>query len=85
MAHLNSLTHLVGQLGRNVKSFRFAIDEKGNLKLGMQILTIGAMAVGAATGAFALDEGAGEHLAEGTEAADESATQFEIGVAGHLF
>ena len=51
----------------------------------MQILTVGAMAVGAATGAFALDEGAGEHLTEGTEAADESATQFEIGIAGHLF
>ena len=83
MAHLNSLTDLVGQLGRNAKSLRFAIDEKGNLKLGMQILAVGTVAVGATTGALALDEGAGEHLAERTEAADEPATQFEVGVSGH--
>jgi hypothetical protein len=85
MAHLNPLTHLVGQLGGNAKSLRFAIDEKGNLKLGMQIPAVGTAAVGAATGALALDEGTWEHLTESTEAADEPATQFEVGVAGHFF
>lgn len=34
--------------------------------------------------AMALNEGAGEHLAESTEATDEPATQFELRVAGHL-
>src|SRR6266568_6470606 len=84
MVHVNFLTHLFGQFGRNVESFGFAIDEKRNLKLRMQILAVGTMAVGATAGALALDERAWKHLAKGTEAADEFATQFEIGVARHL-
>jgi len=83
--HVNFLTNLLGQLGRNVKRFGFAIDQNRDLKLRMEINTIGTAAVGAATGAFALDEGTWEHLAEGAEATDESATQFEIRVGWHLF
>ncbi|MBZ5620965.1 MAG: hypothetical protein LAQ69_19890 [Acidobacteriia bacterium] len=84
MVHLDSLTDLLGQLGRDVESLGFAIDQKGNLKLRMQILPVGTVAIGATAGTFALDEGAGEHLAERTEAANESATQFEVGVACHF-
>jgi hypothetical protein len=84
MAHLNSLTHLGDQLGGDMEDFGLAADEHGNLKLRMEVLAVGAMAVGASAPAFAFDEGAGEHIAEGAEAANEPAAGFEIGVAGHF-
>jgi hypothetical protein len=49
----------------------------------MQVLAVGAMAVGAATSAFAFDEGARKHLAKSAEAADEPAAEFELRLAGH--
>ena len=51
----------------------------------MQVLAIGAMAGGPPTGASAFDEGAGEHVAQGTQATDEPAAQFEVGIAGHRY
>src|SRR5438067_5494373 len=77
-AHLNFLAYLFRQLGWNVESFRLAIDEYGDLELGMQVLAVGAMTVGVAAGAFALDKGAWQHFAERTKAADESAAQFQV-------
>src|ERR1039457_3879713 len=50
----------------------------------MQILAVGAMAVGPTTGALALDERAREHVAEGTEAANEPAAGSEIGFVRHF-
>jgi hypothetical protein len=50
----------------------------------MEVLAVGAMAVGPATGALALDERTREHFAEGAEAANEPAAGFEIGFAGHF-
>ncbi|PYT23368.1 MAG: hypothetical protein DMG57_32190 [Acidobacteria bacterium] len=44
-AHLNFLSYLLRQRGRNMESFRLAIDPYGNLKLGMQVLAVGAMKV----------------------------------------
>src|SRR5260370_607301 len=55
-AHLNFLSHLRDQLGRNVESFRLAIDQYGNLELGMKVLPVGAMAVRPTAGAFAFDK-----------------------------
>ena len=49
----------------------------------MQVLAVGAMAVGAVARAFAFDKGARQHLAERTKAADEPAASFKIRVAGH--
>jgi hypothetical protein len=49
----------------------------------MQILPVGTTAVGAPTGSLAHDEGTGQHLTQGTEAADEFAAQFEVGFAWH--
>ena len=43
-----------------------------------------ATAVGPAAGALAFDKGAGQHFAERTEAADEFAAQFQVGVGGSL-
>ena len=82
-AHLDLLAHLLDQLGGDVEGLWLALDEEGDLKLRMQVLAVGAMAVGPAAGAFAFDKGAGEHIAEGTEAADEAAAGLEVGVAGH--
>lgn len=51
----------------------------------MQVLALGAMAVGPAAGALALDKGAGEHLAESAEAANEASAGWEVGVAWHFY
>jgi hypothetical protein len=69
---------------RNVKDLRLALDEDGELKLHMQVLAVGTTTVRAATSSLAFDEGAGEHFAERCEAADESSSNSEIRVAGHL-
>src|SRR6267143_5519170 len=55
-AHLNFLLYLLSQFGRNVESFRLAIDQYGNLELGMKVLAVGAMTVGLAAGAFTFDK-----------------------------
>ena len=68
--------------GRNVEGFRLAVNQHGDLKLGVKVLAVGAMAVGPAAGAFAFDKRAGQHFAERTEAADEFAAQFQVGIAG---
>jgi len=44
-AHLNLLAYLLRQRGRNMESFRLAIDQYGNLGLGMKVLAVGAMKV----------------------------------------
>jgi hypothetical protein len=83
-AHLNLLAHLRDQLGGDMEDLGLTADEDGNLKLRMEVLAVGAMAVGAAATAFAFDEGAGQHFAEGAEAADEPAAGFEFRIAGHF-
>jgi hypothetical protein len=83
-AQLNLLAHLLDQLGRNVEGFRFPLDEHGNLKLHLQVLAVGAMTVGPATSPLAFDEGAGQHLAESTKAADEPTARLKFRVAGHF-
>ena len=83
-AHLNFLADLISQLGWNVESFRLAIDQNGNLELGMKVLAVGAMTVGVSTRAFALDKGAGKHFTERPEPANEFAAEFQVGVGGRL-
>src|SRR5260370_818632 len=68
--HLNLLAHLLSQFRRNVEGLWLAVNQHGDLELGVKILAVGAAAVGAAAGAFAFDEGTGQHFAERTEAAD---------------
>src|SRR5258708_1558075 len=48
----------------------------------MKLLAVGARAVGLAAGAFPFDKGAGQHFAEGAEAADEFAAEFQAGIGG---
>jgi hypothetical protein len=43
------------------------------------------MTVGPAAGTFAFDKRAGQHFAERTEAADEFAAQFQVGLAGRFY
>jgi hypothetical protein len=49
--------------------------------LGVKVLAVGAMAVGPTAGALAFDKRAGQHFAERTKTPDESASQFQVGVA----
>src|SRR6266702_4146318 len=81
-AHLNFLSYLVSQLGWNIESFRLAIDQYGNLELGMKVLAVGAMTVGLSTSSFELDKGARQHFTERTETANEFAAEFQVGVGG---
>ena len=84
MTHGDLLADLLDHFGRDVEDLWLAFDEHGDLILHVQVLAIGAMTVGPATSALAFDKGAGEHLAEGPEAADEASTSLEIGVVGHV-
>ena len=67
-----------------LKSLGLSVDQHGDLKLRVKALSVSAMAVGPATGAFAFDKRAGQHFAERAEAADEFAAQFQVGFAGHF-
>src|SRR5258707_7553662 len=83
-AHGDLLAHLLHQLRRNVESFRLAINQHGDLILGVQAFAVGAMTAGLAAGASAFDKRARQHFAESTEAADEFAAQFQVGFAGRF-
>jgi hypothetical protein len=50
----------------------------------MKVLAVGATAVGLAARTLAFGKGAGQHFAERTEAADEFAAQFEVGIGGRV-
>ena len=80
-AHLDLFAYLLSPCSGNVESFRLAVDQHGDLVLGVKALAVGATTVGAAAGAIAFDKRAGEHFAERTEAADEFAAQFQVGIA----
>ena len=69
-----------------MKGLWLAVEQNGNLILGMQVLTVRAMAVGPPTGAFAFYDGARQHLAKLPETAYEPPTQLEVGVRirGHI-
>jgi hypothetical protein len=84
LAEFDFGAHFVGQFGGNVEDFRFSIGQDREQELAMKLDAVGAAAGGLAAGAGAHDEGAGEHLAEGAEAADESAAQVEFGIGGHI-
>ena len=51
-----------------------------NLVLGVQVLAIGAAAVGSPTSPFAFYKGARKHFAKPSETAQKAATQAEIGI-----
>ena len=68
-----------------MESFRLAVHEHGKLELGMELLSISAMAGGTPAGPLAFDEGTGQHFAERSEPTDEFAAQIEVGfMAGHI-
>src|SRR2546428_13815116 len=50
----------------------------------MELLAVGASAVGLAAVAAAFNEGAGKHLAPRAQSTNQPAAQGEIGVVGHL-
>ena len=84
VAHGDLVADLLEHTGRNVEDLRFALHKDGELILHMQVLAVGATTVGATASSLAFDEGAGEHFAERSEAADESCARWEVRAACHL-
>ncbi len=82
LAQFHVLAHPCGQPGGDVEGFGLPLDEHRELKLGVEALPIGAAAVGLTALALALDEGAGEHVTERPQAANESPTTLEVGIRG---
>ena len=82
--HLDSLAHLLSPFSRNVERFGLAVNQYGDLELGVQALAVSAMTVGSAAGTLAFDKRAGQHFAERTEAANELAAQRQVGLAGRF-
>src|SRR3989454_1615007 len=76
--------HLVGQFYGQMKCLRLALPQNRQEKLAMELLAVGASAVGLAAFAAAFDERAGKHLAQRAQSANQPATQGEIGVVGYL-
>jgi len=83
-AHLDLFPHLLHQFSGNVERFRLAVNQHGDLILGVQAFAVGAMTAGLAAGALALDKRAGQHFAQSPQAADEFAAQFQAGFVGRL-
>jgi hypothetical protein len=55
-AHLDLLAHLLNQFRRNVERFGLAVNQHGDLILGVQAFAVGAMTVVSAAGACAFDK-----------------------------
>jgi hypothetical protein len=72
-----------GLRGRDVIGLQLPLRQDRELILRVQMLPVGTMALGLAAGAPALEERAGEHLAQSAETADETTAQLQLRVAGH--
>lgn len=68
---------LQGFTGRDVIGFQFPLREDRELNLRVQVFPVGTVALGLGTGAPALDERAGEHLAQSAQTADKTTAHRE--------
>src|SRR2546426_4226326 len=84
LVHFHLGAHLVGQFYGQMKCLRLALPQNRQEKLAMELLAVGASAVGLAALAAAFDERAGKHLAPRAQSANQPAAQGEIGGVGHL-
>jgi len=80
---VDSPPDLRGLLGRDVIGFQFPLREDGELILSVPVFPVGTAAQGLAAGAPALDERAGEHLAQSAQPADKTTAQLKLRIAGH--
>jgi len=80
---VNPAPDLLGLAGRDVVGFQLPFREHRELILTMQLLAVGAAALGIATGTLALDERTREHFAQQTKTADEATAQLHFRIAGH--
>lgn len=83
LAQGDLLADLVDHAFRYVEGLRLAVDQHGNLVLGMQGFAVGAVAVRSPAGAFILHKRAGQHFAESSETSDELTARLQIGIASH--
>jgi len=74
---------LLGKCGRHMEGPELAIDTHGEEEPGMEFLSDGTAAVWLAAFARAFHKGAGEHLAKGAQAPDQSAPKIQFGTGGH--
>ena len=72
-------------MGRDMEGLQLAFQQHRNLKLGVQLFAIGATTIGFSAFAVAFDKGAGQHLPQGSQTADEPAAQIELEIAWHVY
>jgi len=80
---LHPTPDLRGLFGRYLEGFQLPFPPDGKLILAVEVLAVRAAAVGLTADALALDERTRQHFAQGTQAADETATPFQFGIRGH--
>src|SRR2546428_10412392 len=78
LAHFHLGAHLVGQFYGQMKCLRLALPQNRQEKLAMELLAVGASAVGLAALAAAFDERGGKHLAPRAQTANQPAPPGEI-------
>ena len=83
LAQGDLLADLVDHAFRYMERLRLAVDQHGNLILGMQGFAVRAVTVRPSARAFILHKRAGQHFAEKSETADEFTAGLEIGIASH--
>jgi hypothetical protein len=83
LAQGDLLADLVDHAFRYVEGLRLAVDQHGNLVLGMQGFAVGAVTVRSPAGASILHKRAGQHFAEPCETSEELTAGLQIGIASH--
>jgi len=78
LTQLNLLAYLFDHAFRDVKRLGLAVDQDGNLVLGMQAFAVGTVAVRSPAGTLIFHKRAGQHVAEQSETPDESTAQLKI-------
>ena len=84
LAHLHLETRFLDQIGGQMKCLRLTVEHHREEKLAMELLAIGAAAVGLAALPAAFDKRAGQHLTQRAQSTNESAAQVEFRVGCHL-
>src|ERR1700739_1641086 len=71
LAQLDSLAHLLDHALRDVEGLGLAVNQDGNLVLGMQAFAVGTVTVRSPTRAPSFYKGAGQHFPEQSETPDQ--------------
>src|SRR5205085_6421045 len=85
LPHLHPAADLLDPVGGNMNGFRLALDQHGELELGVQVLALSAAAIGFSALAVTHHQRTGQHLAPAAQAAEQPAPLLEFRVGRHKF